>query len=70
MVSPVVKASIVASTMDLKGQPVLLTMPLTKAIIKVAAITVAGTITQGRSFINIKIEFIFTMPISCFSELI
>jgi hypothetical protein len=47
MVTPTVKASIVATTMDLNGHPVRLITTLTRAISEVAVIKTAGTINQG-----------------------
>jgi hypothetical protein len=47
MVAPTVKASIVASTMDLNGNPVCLIKALTRPITEVATIKAAGTIIQG-----------------------
>ena len=63
MVTPTVKASIVATTMDLKGHPVRLVTTLSRAISEVAVIKAAWTINQGTSSINIRIVLILITPL-------
>ena len=63
MVTPTVKASIVATTMDLNGHPVRLITTLTRAISEVAVIKAAGIINQGTSSINIRIVLILITPL-------
>ena len=62
-VTPTVKASIVASIMDLNSHPVYLITTLTRALTKVAAIKVAGAINQGTSSINNRILLILVIPL-------